>query len=597
MTAIRRPTIALAVALMPVLAGCASYETGQSAYDAGNYDAAERRWQAASRLGDGDARFALASMLAQGDGVAADPVRAAALYETLATSGNAWAAFELANLLSTVDGPVRDDAAAARWYRQAADQDIDWARIELGRMILDGRVPGGSPGEAEPLFRAAAEAGNATAQYELALLLRDGIGAPADGDAALGWLERAAAQGHVAALVTAADLRQTGAAGVAADPFRASVILRQAAERGSILAMLRLGGAVAGPQADGPASTADPENPAGATREEPTSQPLTPEERALLAADAGRRLPIAESEQSLWLRRAATAAAQEDRPDVVALAARELDALGHEEDTFGLWLPLAEAGDRNAQHLVAGRLAEGIGVDADPVAATEWFRRAAEQGLPWAQYDYAGRLADGTGTRRDRSSAIAWYTRAGEAGIDAAWKALAALGTDADGVPDRVARLALQRAALAGDADAAFRLYELTVAGSIPGDADDAMRWLEAAAVMGNIDAGTDLGRRLIAGDGTDLDPARGIELLESAARRGGVDAQFNLAVALYRGVAGAADPETALVWFDLAARGGDGDATAWRNRLAAQLGPEKTQALAERADRLAPSVVRRAGR
>lgn len=596
MTSTRSMSIMLAAALVPVLAGCGSYGTGQSAYDAGNYDAAERRWEAASRLGDTEARYALARMLAEGDGVEADPFRAARLYESLAEGGDPWAALELAALLSTPDSPARDDAAAARWYRVAAEKDIEWAQIELGRMIRDGRVAGASPAEAVSLFRAAAEVGNATGQYELGLALRDGIGVPADGEAALDWFERASRQGHVGSLLAAADLRQGGGAGVAADPWRATGILRRAAEQGSTLAMLRLGGAVSGPEPAPPTTRAGSGEAGRAAGSVPVVE-LDPEERDLLAADAGAQLPVDEAEQIIWLRRAATAAIAEERWDIVGLTARRLDELGREEETYALWLPLAEAGNPEVQHVIAGRLADGIGVEADPVAATEWFRLAAEQEVPWAMYDYAGRLADGEGTDRNRRAAIEWYTRAGNAGIDAAWTAIADLGTGSDGIPRGRALAALQRAAASGDADSAYRMYELVSAGDIPGDDDDAVRWLRTAAFAGYTQAQADLGRRMLAGDGVEADADRALDFLERAARSGSVDAQFNLAVALYRGVAIQADPEGAFLWFDMAARGGDGEATVWRNRLATEFGPEKTEALIAESDQLARTAVRPAAR
>jgi TPR repeat protein len=55
----------------------------------------------------------------------------------------------------------------------------------------------------------------------------------------------------------------------------------------------------------------------------------------------------------------------------------------------------------------------------DYAQAPEWFRIAAEQGLPQAQYLYAKALADGRGTKQDRFQAYVWFLVALDAGYPA----------------------------------------------------------------------------------------------------------------------------------------------------------------------------------
>jgi TPR repeat protein len=121
-----------------------------------------------ARLGDSGAQFRLAERLEKGDGIAADPARAARWYRAAAAQGRAPAQVELAQeargyLLATGQGTPEDPAAAARWYRAAAEQ--------------------GSP----------------LAQHYLGHLYRTGRGVPRDAERARRWSERAARQGYAPA--------------------------------------------------------------------------------------------------------------------------------------------------------------------------------------------------------------------------------------------------------------------------------------------------------------------------------------------------------------------------------------------------------------
>ena len=87
----------------------------------------------------------------------------------------------------------------------------------------------------------------------------------------------------------------------------------------------------------------------------------------------------------------------------------------------------AEAGDAEAQFILGGMYATGVGVPQDAAEAVAWYRRAAEQGDARAQSNLAAEQAatpcaagqsnlgamydQGRGVPQDAAEAVAWYRR------------------------------------------------------------------------------------------------------------------------------------------------------------------------------------------
>ncbi len=80
------------------------------------------------------------------------------------------------------------------------------------------------------------------------------------------------------------------------------------------------------------------------------------------------------------------------------------------------WLPLAEAGDAEAQFGIGMMHQFGRGVAQDLAEAATWYRRAAEQGSIRAQMQLAGMYARGDGIGRDWAEAVAWWRKAADRG-------------------------------------------------------------------------------------------------------------------------------------------------------------------------------------
>jgi TPR repeat protein len=91
-------------------------------------------------------------------------------------------------------------------------------------------------------LRPLAEAGDARAQYYLGTMYNHGHGVARDPQAAAGWYEKAARQGHVDAPFTLGFLLYYGAAGLEANPAAAAPWLDLAAQQGNATAQYLLAG-------------------------------------------------------------------------------------------------------------------------------------------------------------------------------------------------------------------------------------------------------------------------------------------------------------------------------------------------------------------
>ncbi|MBL8772627.1 MAG: caspase family protein [Phenylobacterium sp.] len=86
--------------------------------------------------------------------------------------------------------------------------------------------------------------------------------------------------------------------------------------------------------------------------------------------------------------------------------------------SMNVWLPAARAGDPEAQTNVGEILEKGVGGQAQPDLARQWYELAAEQGYARAQINLGSLYERGVGVPRDVAKALEWYRRA--SGLDAA---------------------------------------------------------------------------------------------------------------------------------------------------------------------------------
>lgn len=145
------------------------------------------------------------------------------------------------------EGVARDLPAAIKWYRLAAKQGDRSACFNLGMIYRFGLVPVDDASVAE-LYQEAAQRGEASAQYKLGLA-RSFLDVSFELDAgahpsqaqggALGWLQKAAAQGQPDAQLLLGDWCARGVNGEK-DPVKACQYFKQAAAQQNAEAQYRL---------------------------------------------------------------------------------------------------------------------------------------------------------------------------------------------------------------------------------------------------------------------------------------------------------------------------------------------------------------------
>ncbi len=112
---------------------------------------------------DPQALFTLASRLERGEGVAANPERARALYAEAAAAGNVMAMHNLAVMAFEGAGGPRDPALAASWFEKAAEHGLVDSEFNLAVLYLKGVGAKADPAAAYRWFAIAARAGDTKA--------------------------------------------------------------------------------------------------------------------------------------------------------------------------------------------------------------------------------------------------------------------------------------------------------------------------------------------------------------------------------------------------------------------------------------------------
>jgi len=163
---------------------------------------------------------------------------------------------------------------------------------------------------------------------------------------------------------------------------------------------------------------------------------------------------------------------------------------------------------------------EGMGIKRNDVEAYEWYRRAAEQGIPEAQFRVAGIHFEGR-CRQDRNvdEAATWFQRAAMQGHEA------------------------------GQLNTAVIFYEKL-------DFGGAVKWFHKAAAQGNIEANFRLGDIYSQGRGSvQIDKASAKSFYEYAAKKDHVGAQRSLAIFYHTGQGTPQNYAEAARWYQKAAR------------------------------------------
>lgn len=82
------------------------------------------------------------------------------------------------------------------------------------------------------------------------------------------------------------------------------------------------------------------------------------------------------------------------------------------ESAYSLWLPLAEDGNKSAQHNIAQLYRLGKGIPQNYKKAAEWYQKAAELWHAPSQYNLALLYENGLGVPINYAEAAHWYRKA-----------------------------------------------------------------------------------------------------------------------------------------------------------------------------------------
>ena len=151
--------------------------------------------QAAARSGNPAAAFAIAGLLAKGEGVARDPMASAEWYHRAAGAGLAVAQYRLASLYERGVGVAVDHDKALIWYRQAAGQGHIGAMHNLAVLLSQADADSDAAAKSFAWFEKAASFGVADSQFNLGVIYARGIGVSANPVEAYKWFGIAAKQG------------------------------------------------------------------------------------------------------------------------------------------------------------------------------------------------------------------------------------------------------------------------------------------------------------------------------------------------------------------------------------------------------------------
>jgi hypothetical protein len=255
---------------------------------------------------------------------------------------------------------------------------------------------------------------------------------------------------------------------------------------------------------------------------------------------------------------------------------------------YNLALPRAQEGDGAAQTLVAEILSRGLGVVRKPAEAAEWYRKAAEAGIPEAKFQYALLMIDGKYATRDEERAFALMKEAADSGNRLAAFNLAQMLVDREPGPRGMNKAVpyYEKAARAGLADAQYAMAQIHATGVLGPPDDVKARNFLALAAMQNFDsAQLDLATWLVEGRGGKIDYEAGFGWMRRAALAGNVAAQNRLAKLYVYALGTEPDPILAAAWYIKARRAGLRDLEM--EDFLQGLTPEEQKMAIERANRL----------
>ncbi len=366
----------------------ADVDAGVDAFERGDYDTAYREWYSLAIQGDALAQYNLGVgyyyYYKQNYPEAAKWIRPSA------EKGLAAAQHDLGSMYYLGKGVREDFAQAAHWYRLSAEQGLPMGQYNLGALYYAGQgVPQNFKLAATWFFRAV-KAGVPMAKINLGTMYEKGLGVRQDYAEAVKWYRLAAEQSVVSALKSTGLFEESGGSLPGPNAEIYTLMVEQALAAGKY----NLGGMYA-------RGLGVPQDYVKAYMWWTLARAQGDDTaKEMLERFAGymTRSEVAEAKQlavEWWARAMEPHRAVRnnliEKPKFTS-AFKAFDARGYFE-AFKLFKDFAEQGDAAAQNNVGVLYESSTGVYRSDRAAEQWYRKAAEQGLPEAQYNLAAILA------------------------------------------------------------------------------------------------------------------------------------------------------------------------------------------------------------
>lgn len=257
------------------------------------------------------------------------------------------------------------------------------------------------------------------------------------------------------------------------------------------------------------------------------------------------------------------------------------------KEAFRLFSGEAEEGNALAMFDLGRMYADGLGREADPAKAHEWYGKALtafvaaeqcaeERQRPYLQYRIGKMYAAGLGYElpvvpdeeggdgkavRDYEKAVAWLEKAAEAEHASAQYALANIYLAGEAVAKDVTKATelFTRAAKQGHDYAAYQLGKQFLQGEeTEKDVEAAIKWLKQSAAANNQYAQYSLGKLYLDGEKVEKDIRTAITYLKKSAAQNNAFAEYRLGRFYLLGEDVEADVKEAVQWLEQSASQGN---------------------------------------
>ena len=229
----------LALCILPLSVCATNGETCNRLYAAAKYREAMACYMQPDIITHPAVMNRIGYMHSKGQGVPADPEKAAYWYRRSAETGFAAAQFNIGIRYEQGRGVPQDASEAAKWFLKAAEQGLADAEETMGYYYASGTGVTKDYREAMKWFRRAVEHGNTSACSSIGILYDKGDGVPIDHNRAVQYYIMGAMGGDAQAQALLAFKYLLGG-GLSKDKRRAAYWFEKAANNGYPIAMQQM---------------------------------------------------------------------------------------------------------------------------------------------------------------------------------------------------------------------------------------------------------------------------------------------------------------------------------------------------------------------